>query len=105
MTGGREVKPFVVLFGCRTAPTSDDPGGFATRFMQTGARAVFHSSTDLLNSHAVELAQRLAGRLVNPVDPPEPLSEAMTAFRRRAVADGYLAGLAIAWIGDADWRV
>jgi hypothetical protein len=105
VTGGREVKPFVVLFGCRTAPTPDDPGGFATRFIQTGARAVFHSSTDLLNRHAVELAGRLARRLVDGMDPPQLLSEAMTAFRRQAVADGYLAGLSIAAIGDADWRV
>jgi hypothetical protein len=105
VTGGRDVKPFVVLFGCRTAPTSHDPGGFAARFMQTGARAVFHSSTDLLSSHAIELARRLASRLVDGTDPPQLLSEAMTAFRRRAVADGYLAGLAIASIGDADWAV
>jgi hypothetical protein len=105
VTGGRKVRPFVVLFGCRTAPTPDDPAGFAGRFVQTGARAVFHSSTDLLNTHAIELAQRLAIRLVEGADPPQMLSEAMTAFRRQAVADGYLAGLAIASIGDADWRV
>jgi CHAT domain len=105
VTGGRDVKPFVLLFGCRTAPTADDPAGFASRFMQTGARAVFHSSTDLLNKHAVELARRLASRLVEGMDPPQVLSEAMTAFRRQAVADGYLAGLSIASIGDADWRV
>jgi hypothetical protein len=105
VTGGRDVKPFVVLFGCRTAPTPDDPGGFAARFIQTGARAVFHSSTDLLSSHAIELASRLASRLVGGVDPPQLLSEAMTAFRRQAVADGYLAGLAIAAIGDADWAL
>ena len=105
VTGGRDVKPFVLLFGCRTAPTADDPAGFASRFMQTGARAVFHSSTDLLNKHSVELARRLASRLVVGMDPPQLLSEAMTAFRRQAVADGYLAGLSIASIGDADWRV
>jgi hypothetical protein len=105
VTGGREVKPFVVLFGCRTAPTPDDPGGFAAHFQRTGARVVFHSSTDLLNAHAVELARRLASRLADGMHPPQLLSDAMTAFRRRAVADGYLAGLAIAAVGDADWRV
>lgn len=105
VTGGRDVKPFVLLFGCRTAPTADDPAGFASRFMQTGARAVFHSSTDLLNRHAVELARRLARRLAEGMEPPQLLSEAMTAFRRQAVADGYIAGLSIASIGDADWRV
>lgn len=47
VTGCRPVSPIVVLFGCRTVGTDGDPAGFANRFMQKGARVVFHSSTDL----------------------------------------------------------
>ena len=104
VTGEREdVNPIVILFGCRTAGTKGDPAGFAARFMQSGASVVFHSTTDLKNSHATELARRLSARLAQPRD--EMLSEALAAFRREAVHDGYLAGFAIAAFGDADWRV
>jgi len=105
VTGARDVHPVVVLFGCRTTGKADDPAGFATRFMTKGARAVFHSSTDLLNVHAAALAQRLVGHLTKPGREPQLLSEAQAAFRREAVHDGYLAAFAIAAFGDADWRL
>lgn len=104
VTGDREeVKPIVILFGCRTAGTKSDPAGFAARFMQKGASVVFHSTTDLKNSHATELARSLTARLAQPGD--EMLSEALAAFRREALEKGYLAAFAIAAFGDADWRV
>lgn len=105
VTGARDVHPVVVLFGCRTTGKADDPAGFATRFMTKGARAVFHSSTDLLNVHAATLAQRLVGHLTKPDREPQLLSDAQAAFRREAVHDGYLAAFAIAAFGDADWRL
>lgn len=105
VTGARNVHPVVLLFGCRTTGTADDPAGFATRFMTKGARAVFHSSTDLLNVHAAALAQRLVGHLTKPGREPQLLSEAQAAFRREAVHDGYVAAFAVAAFGDADWRL
>lgn len=105
VTGARDVHPVVILFGCRTTGKADDPAGFATRFMSKGARAVFHSSTDLLNVHAAALAQRLVGHLTTVGREPQLLSEAQAAFRREAVHDGYVAAFAIAAFGDADWRL
>lgn len=105
VTGGRGVNPIVVLFGCRTTGTGGDPAGFASRFMQKGARAVFHSSTDLLNVHASQLAQRLAARLITPGPRPQLLSDALVEFRREAVHGGMIVAMAISAFGDADWRI
>lgn len=105
VTGDREVKPVVVLFGCRTTGKADDPAGFAARFKQKGARAVFHSSTDLLNVHATELARRLVAHLVDGSRPPQLLSDVVATFRRAAVHDGLLAALSVSAYGDADWRM
>lgn len=105
VTGRRDVKPVVVLFGCRTGGTLGDPAGFAAVFMRKGASAVFHSSTDLLNVHATELARRLVLSLTRPGPRPQMLSDALTAFRRQAVREGLVAALAISALGDADWRI
>jgi len=106
VTGDRKgVQPVVVLFGCRTTGRATDPAGFASRFMIKGAAAVFHSSTDLLNFHASELARRLAGQLISPSRNTELLSDALAAFRRDAVHDGLIAALSISAFGDADWRI
>ena len=59
VTGDRDVDPIVVLFGCATSGNPDDPAGFASRFCEKGAAVVFHSSAQLLNTHAVQLSQRL----------------------------------------------
>lgn len=104
VTGDRDdVKPIVILFGCRTAGTKGDPAGFAARFMQKGANVVFHSTTDLKTTHATELARSLTKRLAQPGD--EMLSEALADFRRTTLHRGYLAAFAIAAFGDADWKV
>lgn len=105
VTGDRDVDPILILFGCRTSGTGGDPGGFATRFLQEGARAVFHSAADLRAGHASELARRLTATLTAPGHRPRMLSDALLEFRRAAVLDGYVAALGISAFGDADWRV
>jgi hypothetical protein len=99
------VRPVVLLFGCRTTGEADDPVGFATRFLTKGARAVFHSSTDLLNVHATRLASQLMADLADKRRPPHLLSESLAEFRRKAVHEGLIAAFAISAYGDADWRV
>jgi hypothetical protein len=105
VTGGREVNPIVVLFGCRTTGTSGDPSGFAARFMQKGARVAFHSIADLLNVDASKLAVALATKLLEPGRKPEMLSDTLTEFRREFVHDGMIVAFAISAFGDADWRL
>ena len=106
VTGGHDdLRPMVVLFGCETAGTGDDPAGFATRFMTKGAAVVFTSLTKLLGSHAAELAERLGVLLLDDARAKMPLSELLTRFRQEAVRSGLLAALAVGAYGDADWRV
>jgi hypothetical protein len=105
VTGGRDVDPIVILFGCRTTGTRGSPGGFAASFLEEGACAVFHSAADLRNVHATELARRLAAVLTLPGHRPRMLSDALLEFRRAAVRDGLVPALGIAAFGDADWRI
>jgi hypothetical protein len=105
VTGGREVDPIVVLFGCRTTGTSGDPSGFAARFMQKGARVAFHSIADLLNVDASKLAVALATKLLEPGRKPGMLSDTVAEFRRESVHDGMIVAFAISAFGDADWRL
>lgn len=105
VTGGRSVKPIVLLFGCRTGGTAGDPAGFASVFMRAGAATAFHSCTDLRNVHATALARRLAHELLQASPSPRTLSDVLTAFRREAVHDGAIVALAISAFGDADWSV
>ena len=104
MTGGRQVEPVVVLFGCRTSGTRGDPGGFASRFMMKDAAIVFHSLADLKAGHAAQMAERLVTLLRSARD-HAAVSELLTTFRRDAVHGGLLAALAVSAYGDADWRL
>ena len=106
VTGNRKgVSPILVLFGCRTVGYAGDPAGYAARFIRHGAKAVFHSSTDLKNVHATDLARRLTGLLTEAGHDPRPLSDILAAFRREAIDDGMVVALGIAAFGDADLRV
>lgn len=104
VTGGRQVEPVVVLFGCRTSGTRGDPGGFASRFMMKDAAIVFHSLADLKAGHAAQMAERLVTLLRSARD-HAAVSELLTTFRRDAVHGGLLAALAVSAYGDADWRL
>ncbi|GEN80408.1 hypothetical protein [Actinotalea fermentans] len=107
VTGGRDVRPVVLLLGCDTAGSAEDPAGFATRFLARDAAVVVASLTMLGTGHAA----RLAGRLVTDLRAAAgdrrrtPVGDLVTACRRAAVADGLIAALAVAAYGDADWTI
>lgn len=105
VTGGHDVAPIVLLFGCQTTGTVDDRAGFASAFMAQHAGMVFTSLTPLLGTHAATLARRLVGMLRDPTRPRCRVGELTTVFRADAVRAGELAALAITAYGDADWRV
>jgi hypothetical protein len=106
VTGGHvTLMPMLVLFGCETAGTGDDPAGFASRFISKGAAVVFTSLTKLLGSHASELAERLGVLLLDSERATMSLAELVTRFRQDAVRSGLVAALAVCAYGDADWRV
>ncbi|HQD60950.1 MAG TPA: hypothetical protein PLS37_06995 [Propioniciclava tarda] len=105
VTGGRSGEPVVVLFGCDTGGSADDPIGFATRFLGAGAGVVFASFTLLHAAVAPVLASRLVGALRDPGRRGQTVGRVLTDVRREALADGWLAALAMTAYGDADWEV
>ena len=107
VTGGRTVRPLVLLLGCDTAGTALDPGGFATRFLQRDAAVVLSALTMLDTSHAARLAERTVTALREAAADRRrtPLGDLVTAVRRTAVADGLVSALAVTAYGDADWTV
>lgn len=105
VTGMNDVTPVVVLFGCDTSGSQDEPAGYVARFMQKHAGVVFTSLTMLLNTHAAHLSTLLATTLLADRPRKKPLGDLVTEFRRQALQDGTLAALAITAYGDADWTV
>jgi hypothetical protein len=105
VTGTRRGQPVVVLFGCDTSGSQDDPAGWATRFMRARAGVVFATLTMVLNRHAAELSRRLAVELRRADRTAVPVGELVRDFRVAAVRDGLLAALAVTAYGDADWKV
>jgi len=105
VTGGQTVSPVVVLFGCDTAGTDEDPAGYATRFMAKGAAVVFSTLTMLLAGHAASMSAQLAALLLDAGRAEQPLGELVSRFRRDAVRGGLISALSVTAYGDADWKV
>jgi hypothetical protein len=105
VTGGNTASPIVVLFGCDTGGSEEDPAGYAGRFMSKNAAVVFSTLTMLLNRHAAALSHELTSMLRDPDRDREPLGALTTRFRRECVQQGLLPALAVTAYGDADWTV
>src|SRR5690606_28802785 len=105
VTGPHKVAPIVVLFGCDTAGSKDDPAGYVPRFMAQGAAVVFSTLTMLLGRHAPAMSEQLGTLLQAQDRKPQPLGELVATFRREAVRGGQISALAVTAYGDADWKV
>lgn len=105
VTGGHDVHPLVVLFGCDTGGSDNDPAGYATRFMVRQAAVVFSTLTMLLASHAAALSSQLSTLLLDQDRKAEPMGALVQRFRREALRGGLLAALAVTAYGDAEWQV
>lgn len=105
VTGRRKVTPVVVLFGCDTSGSGDNPAGYAAKFKRADAGVVFATLTMVLGSHAAAMSQRLATYLLDQSRSAVPMGEALTQFRRESVRAGLLAALSVTAYGDTDWRV
>ena len=105
VTGGQAVTPVVLLLGCDTDGSQEDPAGYATRFLAKGAAVVFSTLTMLLGRHAAAMSQRLAQVLKDPALSGRPLGDVVTRFRREALRAGLISALAVTAYGDADWRI
>ena len=97
--------PAVVLFGCDTAGSEEDPAGFANWFMDLGASFVFSTLTMLLARHAASMSESLVQQLRDPARSEQSLGEFVAAYRREAVRGGQISALAVTAYGDADWSL
>jgi hypothetical protein len=100
-----DVNPIVLLLGCDTAGSHEDPAGFATIFLKKGAAVVFSTLTMLLAGHAATMSQRIAGMLRDPARAAQSLGELVSDFRRESVRSGAISALAVTAYGDTDWSL
>lgn len=105
VTGGQDVMPLVVLFGCDTAGFERNPAGYASLFMQANAGACLSTFTMVLAGHAARMSQLLAALLRDEQRDPVPMGELVSQLRRDLVREGILAGLSITAYGDSSWQV
>ena len=106
LTGGHpDLQPVVLLMGCQTAGTPEDPAGYAKDPLVYGAAIVITSLAMLLNTHAAEYTRLLLTALLTPSPDPRPVGEVLQDFRRRALSAGYPTALGITAYGDADWTL
>lgn len=100
-----DLHPVVLLFGCDTGGFTDNPAGYAARFMRAKAGVVFSTLTMVKGSQASAMSTRLAGTLMTVGRTPLPMGEVLRDFRRESLRGGLLAALSITAYGDADWKV
>lgn len=105
LTGGNDVEPVVLMLGCHTAGSDEDPAGYASDVLVHGGAIVVTSLSLLLNKHAAEYARRLIDELGAAGRKARPVATVMREFRREAVFAGYPTALAITAYGDSDWSV
>jgi hypothetical protein len=97
--------PIVLLLGCATTGDAYDSSGFASAFMFAHAAVVFTSLSKVFGVHAADMAMELTAMLREERDEPVSLGALLTQFRRKGLADGLLAALAVTAHGDADWQI
>lgn len=100
-----DLNPVVMLFGCDTSGFTDNPAGYAARFMRARAGVVFSTLTMVKGSQASAMSRALAETLMAAGRTPRPMGEVLRDFRREAVRGGLLAALSVTAYGDADWKV
>jgi hypothetical protein len=103
---GRDPGPIVLLLGCQTgAETETGYVQMTRRIQQQHASIVLGTLAQILGRHAAPLARELVTQLVAVDDPQADFGTLMRRVRRRMLARGYLMGLCLVALGDAEWRL
>jgi hypothetical protein len=94
-----------VLLGCETAVAGRvSYEKFPGLFRRAGAEVVVATLTEILGRHGAPVADALAREIVAGWHRPSVrFGEVMLALRRRLIAQGVIAVLAVVTYGDADW--
>ena len=97
-----------LLLGCDTGDQQVRYASFVAQFRHAGCAIVIGTLTPILGRHAVPIAEAIVAECYRLWCRPEAeatLGDVMAAMRRRFMADGLPAGLALIAHGDADWRL
>jgi hypothetical protein len=96
-----------VLLGCETAAAGRvSYERFPGLFRRAGAEVVFATLTEILGRHGAPIADALGAQIVAGWHSPAiRFGEVMLGLRRRLLAQGLPAVLAVVAYGDADWEL
>jgi hypothetical protein len=103
-----EDRPVIVsLLGCETAVAGQISfEKLPARFRRAGAEIVLGTITEVLGRHAAPIAERLVNLLYAEVATgPSTIGDVMVVLRRRLLAEGIGAVLAVTAFGDAEWLI
>ncbi|MEN8113773.1 MAG: hypothetical protein ABFS21_05245 [Actinomycetota bacterium] len=102
-----EQPAIVALLGCETVTSGPiDYERFPRRFRQAGAEIVLGTITEVLGRHAGPIAERLVSTLHEEVaGGASTVGEVIVVLRRRLLAEGIPAVLAVTAFGDAEWII
>jgi hypothetical protein len=97
----------VALLGCETARAGTvEFEFFPSLLRRAGVKVVVATLTEVLGRHAAPVAMAFAQELYAACgDQPGGVGDVMVRLRRRMLARGILAVLALAVYGDADWSI
>lgn len=102
-----EQNPVVIVLGCGTAGGDIEMFRPPGRLLVFGAPAVVACLVTVLGRHIVPVAVHLveALRAAAAEGDGAPLGEALRTARRRCIADGNAAVMALTTLGNADWQL
>lgn len=104
--------PVLLLLGCRTAAHNElGYSHVAREFQRQHASIVLGTLSQILGRHAAPLASELVSQLAaasqqaTATGEPSDFGSVMRRVRRAMLARGYLLGLSLVALGDAQWRL
>lgn len=96
-------RPLVLLLGCGAAHARIDFMSLPAQFRRSHAALVISPIAELLADDAPEIARIFVETLAGCRPDPRPAGQVLLDTKRRALAEGRLAGLLLLAAGDASW--
>jgi hypothetical protein len=103
---GDDPGPILLLLGCKTS-TASELGyiGLVREFQRQKTTIVLGTVAQILGRHAAPLAKELVKQITAIEDSETDFGTIMRRVRREMLARGYLMGLCLVAVGDAEWRL
>lgn len=102
----RDPGPILLLLGCKTGAESElGYQQLVREFQRLKTAIVLGTLAQILGRHAAPLASELVEQLMSIKDMDMDFGTVMRHVRRNMLARGYLLGLCLVTVGDAEWRL